>query len=127
MLLAEETSDEGPVSLNGSRDAPNISGERLMSLGTLPRTQATFQDVVEAFIRVQFRSVGRQEEKTDLVAILLDPRRHAASMMRTDVVEHNEYRSCASLYETLQEGEENARCQRPFEYHESERPLRGHG
>ena len=66
-------------------------GNIFRGIGQLSRVNGNFQSVIQIFIRVVFRRVGRQEEHLYLLLILLQPGRSKLAVVHLQIVQNQEH------------------------------------
>ena len=66
-------------------------GDILGRVGQMPGMYRNFQRMIQIFIRIVFRSIGRQEEYFDVPLVLFQPSSNKLAMMYLSIIQNQEY------------------------------------
>lgn len=83
--------NERGIMLESSHKRMNIMRDILSRIWKIPRMYREFQRMVEVFVRIVFRGVGRQEKHLHLRLVFFQPRGNQFSMMYPQVVQNQEH------------------------------------
>ena len=98
--------------LQFSHEGLNLIGDVVRSIGQLARMNRTLQRMIQIFIRVIFRSIGRQKKHLNFLLVLLQPGRSKPAMMDLQIVQDQKHFLPRGANQT---------------FHEADQPLLVHG
>ena len=79
--VAKEIGDTGWVMLQFAHKGADFVGDVLCRIRQLSGMDRTFQGMIQIFIRIVFRSIGRQEKHLDFLLVFFQPGRNKLAMM----------------------------------------------
>ena len=96
----------GRVMLQFPHKRLNLMRDVFRSVGQLACMYRNLQSVIQIFVRVVFRSIGRQEKHIHMIFLLFQPGRHKLAMMDLQIVQNQEHFPFRAADQTLQEADQ---------------------
>ena len=81
-------------------------GNVFQSVGQLTGMYRNLQRVIQIFVRVVFRSIGRQKKHLNVIFLLLQPSRDKLAMMDLQIIQNQEHFPLRAVDQTLHEADQ---------------------
>lgn len=89
--MKEEPRNPQGVMLKTTHERVNLMKDVLCRIGKVPRMYRELQRMVEVFVGIVFRGIGRQEKHLDFLYVFLQPGLHNPAVMDFQIIQNQEH------------------------------------